>query len=109
MAKTPSKIMSAGELRTAKAALKKTIGEHSSVVKVATKAIKAAEAEAAKAIKAAAGTLAAAQKAHDAAVKAANKALDVAKKDQNKVIAGANKDGTKAEADLAALDATEAA
>ena len=109
MAHVPSKIMTPGEVRTAKAALKKSIGEHAAVIKFANKAIKAAEAETAKAIKAAKGSLSEATKAYDTAVKAANKELDATKKMQDKIVAEATKLGVKSEAALASLDTANAA
>ena len=104
MAHVPSKIMSAGEIRLAKAGLKREVGIHADVIKVNAKAVKAAEAELAKAIKVAKNGLTEATKAHDTAVKLATKAFEATKKATDKPNAAANKLGAKAESALAAME-----
>ena len=104
MAHVPSKIMSAGEIRLAKAGLKREVGVHADVIKTNTKAVKMAEAELAKAIKTAKTGLTEAAKAHDAAVKLATKVFEAAKKATDKPNAVAAKLSAKAENALAAME-----
>ena len=82
----PKKIMTPGELRSAKAVLKQELKTYVATVKDAERAVKAAQADKAAAVKAAAKTLAEATKAHDAAVKAAVKTFEAVNKVQGKVI-----------------------
>ena len=100
----PKKIMTPGELRSAKAVLKQELKTYVDTVKTARSVVKSAQADKAAAVKAAAKTLAEATKAHDAAVKAAIKAFEAVNKVQGKVIGHASTAGAKTEAKLTSLE-----
>lgn len=100
----PKKIMTPGELRSAKAVLKQELKTYVDTVKTAERAVKSAQADKAVAVKAAAKTLAEATKAHDATVKAAVKAFETVNKVQGKVIGHASTAGAKTEAKLTSLE-----
>ena len=106
MARQPSKILTAAELKTQKADLKAEIAAHSSAIKHAEKAVAAAKKELNAVNKATEAAFAKAQKGHVAALKAASKAYEVVQKTHAKTIDSANKLGAKAEARVAALTPT---
>ncbi len=108
MARQPSKILSAAELKEAKATAKAEVNTHAAAAKAAEKAIKVAQATLAAAGKANDAALAKAQKEHLATGKAALKAFETVQKAQQKIIESSAKLGTKAEAKVASLAPTPA-
>jgi hypothetical protein len=108
MARSPSKILTAAELRTQKKELKLEVSQAAGTIKLAERAIKEAQKTLAAQSKTAEAALAAAQKAHIAALKQANKDFAAVEKTQNKLILDASKTSSKAEARVAALAPVDA-
>jgi hypothetical protein len=108
MARSPSKILTAAELRTQKKELKLEVSQAAGTIKLAERAIKEAQKTLAAQSKTAEAALAAAQKAHIAALKQANKDFAAVEKTQNKLILDASKTSSKAEARVAALAPADA-
>ena len=101
-----SKLLTPGELRSAKAVLKQELAVHTATAKAAAKAIKEAEKAHLAYTKAADKLLSDATKAHVAAVKASAKTFNSTYKEQLKIsdVAAATK--TKLTAKLQALEGT---
>jgi len=103
MARKPSIILTAAELKIQKKVLKTEIGAHAASIKSAETAIKAAQKALLITEKTADAAMATAVKAAAATVKAVRKEYEATLKAQSKIIDGATKLGVKAEAKVAAL------
>jgi 4'-phosphopantetheinyl transferase EntD len=103
MARQPSKILTAAELKVAKTEAKAEVNTHAAAIKAAEKAIKDAKKILESTNKTVEAAFAKAQKDHVAGLKAASKAFETVQKAQSKIIEGATKLGVKAEAKVAAL------
>ena len=104
MPRPSSKIMTPGDLRAAKAALKKELALVNAEIKTVNKAVKADSIAFDKAVKASQATLAAANKQHIKTVKGLDKVGAKQVKKYATATAVATKAKTKLEARLAALD-----
>lgn len=103
MARTPSKILTAAEIKVAKAEVKTEISGHANAVKTAEKAIKDAKKTLDTSNKTIEAVFAKAGKDHVAALKEASKQFDAVQKAQTKVIETSVTAGRKAEARAVSL------
>lgn len=103
MARNPSKILTATELKEQKTTFKAELAKAVDNEKVAKKALTAARTEHDDAVKASAKALAEATKKHEAAVKAAAKTLSGKNKEATKLLEGAKKANIKAKTALESL------
>lgn len=102
-----AKLMTPGELRSAKAVLKQELSTHTATIKAADKAVKDADKAHIANVKSADRALAEAIKAHAAAVKASLKAFEAVRKEQSKANGQATTASAKLTAKLQVLDTVE--